>query len=118
MSKTIKLTDEQVEEFKEVFNIFDKTNSGAIPTGELSALLAQLGQKTSDYEIKELSGEVDPKGSGKCTFPAFLDAMAKRVSGVICGIGWLCGCDVVVLKHGGESKNERKERRWIFKSNK
>jgi len=83
MSKPFKLTDEQVEEFKEVFTVFDKSNSGSIATGELGALMAQLGQKTSDFEMKELVAEVDSKNSGKCTFQAFVDAMSKRMGNIM-----------------------------------
>lgn len=83
MSKPIKLTEEQVEEFKEVFMVFDKGATGAVATNELGAVMAQLGQKTSDYEIKELIAETDPKNSGKVPFGAFVDAMAKRMSNIM-----------------------------------
>jgi len=41
---TAKLTKEQLEEFKECFQMFDKDGDGTISTGELGTVMRSLGK--------------------------------------------------------------------------
>ena len=44
------LSDEQIEEFKEAFSLFDQEGKGYIYTKELGTVLRSLGIHTSDEE--------------------------------------------------------------------
>lgn len=59
------LTEEQIAEFKEAFNLFDKDGDGNITTKELGTCMRSLGQNPTEAEIAELICEVDVDGTGQ-----------------------------------------------------
>ena len=71
------LTEEQISEFKEAFNVFDKNGDGTITSGELSTVMKSLGQNPTEAEIEEMMNEVDADGNGVVTFPEFLTMMVS-----------------------------------------
>ena len=46
------LNETQIEEFKEVFGLFDKDGDGTISTKELGTVMRTLGQNPTDAEIE------------------------------------------------------------------
>eukprot|EP00240_Pyramimonas_obovata_P012853 CAMPEP_0118956860 /NCGR_PEP_ID=MMETSP1169-20130426/61800_1 /TAXON_ID=36882 /ORGANISM="Pyramimonas obovata, Strain CCMP722" /LENGTH=258 /DNA_ID=CAMNT_0006904909 /DNA_START=303 /DNA_END=1079 /DNA_ORIENTATION=+ len=74
-----RLTEQQVAEFKECFDMFDEDGSGNIDSAELQEILAALGVKMNAQEIAELVGEVDSDGSGDVDFPEFCALMARQM---------------------------------------
>lgn len=46
-----KLTDEQVEELQDAFNMFDKSKSGTITTEDVGPLMSALGQNMSAVSV-------------------------------------------------------------------
>ena len=50
--KIIKLTEEQVAEFKEAFSLFDKDGDGTITTKELGTVMRSLGQNPTEAELQ------------------------------------------------------------------
>ena len=48
------LTDEQIEEFREVFNLYDKTNTGLVKRADVAAIFKSLGQNPSAEDIENL----------------------------------------------------------------
>ena len=76
---TENLTEEQIAEFKEAFQIFDKDGDGDITTKELSTVMKSLGQNPSEEELKEIIFEIDKDGDGKVDFKEFLCLMAKKM---------------------------------------
>lgn len=67
-----RLTDEQVLEFKEAFQAFDKKGTGSISTKELGVVLRTLGLNPSKEEIREMVEETDKDKSGSIDFLEFL----------------------------------------------
>lgn len=73
------LTEEQIAEFKEAFQIFDKDGDGSITTKELGTVMRSLGQNPSDEEVRKMIDEVDEDKSGTIDFKEFLGLMAKKM---------------------------------------
>ena len=73
------LTDEQIIEFREAFQAFDKDGNGSITTKELGRVMRSLGQNLSEGEIKEVIDEVDEDRNGIIDFQEFLSLMARKM---------------------------------------
>ena len=73
------LTDEQVIEFREAFQAFDKDGNGSITTKELGTVMRSLGQNLSEAEIKEMIDIVDEDKNGTIDFQEFLNLMARKM---------------------------------------
>jgi Ca2+-binding EF-hand superfamily protein len=52
--KKYKLTDEQMEDLKEAFHLFDRNNNGCITVEEISLILKTFGQIYAESEIREM----------------------------------------------------------------
>jgi calmodulin len=76
---TENLTEEQIAEFKEAFQIFDKDGDGSITTKELGTVMRSLGQNPSEEELSIMIEEVDEDGSGTIDFKEFLGLMARKM---------------------------------------
>ena len=50
--RTLKLTEEQIAEFKEAFSLFDKDGDGTITTKELGTVMRSLGQNPTEAELQ------------------------------------------------------------------
>ncbi|XP_028395909.1 calmodulin-like [Dendronephthya gigantea] len=73
------ITDEQKDEFKEVFKMFDVDGDGTVSTEELKDVMAKLGQNPSEKELTDMINEVDEDGSGAVDFDEFCQMMAKQL---------------------------------------
>ena len=73
------LTDEQIIEFREAFQAFDKDGNGSITTKELGTVMRSLGQNLSEAEIKEMIYIVDEDKNGTIDFQEFLHLMARKM---------------------------------------
>lgn len=74
-----KLTDQQIAEVREAFELFDKDHSGYINSKELGMVMRSLGQNPTEQELMDMINEVDEDGSGTVDFPEFLNMMAKKI---------------------------------------
>lgn len=72
------LTEEDVEDLKETFQMFDADGGGTIDNGELKSVLRKLNIDLSDTELKEIITSVDQNSDGEIDFDEFLQMM-KRV---------------------------------------
>ena len=79
MASAISLTDEQIADFKEAFQVFDKNSDGVITATELGTVLKQLGQEPTDEEIQDMVHEMDTNGNGTIEFSEFLIIMARKM---------------------------------------
>lgn len=73
------LTDQQVEDFKLAFSLFDKDGDGSCDTTELETVMRALGQNLTDTELQDMIREVDEDESGSIDFEEFLQLMAKKL---------------------------------------
>ena len=73
------LTDQQIIEFREAFQAFDKDGNGSITTRELGTVMRSLGQNLSEAEIKEMIDIVDEDKNGTIDFQEFLHLMARKM---------------------------------------
>lgn len=79
MNKEPSFTPEQLTEYREAFNIFDRDGDGHIDKKELATVLRSLGQNPSSYEIDQIMNEVDTSGNGTIEFEEFLDIIDKQI---------------------------------------
>ena len=73
------LAQEQVEEIKEAFNLFDVDHSGSIDYKELKAAMKALGVKVDKTELKKMITDVDADGSGSVELPEFIAMMTAKM---------------------------------------
>merc|ERR1711918_155218 len=69
------LTEEQMDEIREAFNLFDGDQSGAIDVRELKAAMRALGFEVKNEELKKMVSDVDNDGNGTIEFAEFLEMM-------------------------------------------
>ncbi|KAJ5073099.1 alpha-actinin sarcomeric-like protein [Anaeramoeba ignava] len=72
-----KVTDQQMKEFREVFDHFAKTN-GALDKLSFSGCLKGLGEHMTDGEIAKVFDSFETDKSGKMEFDEFVRFMASR----------------------------------------
>ncbi|CAF2049067.1 unnamed protein product [Rotaria magnacalcarata] len=71
-------TEEQIQEFRQAFLLYDKDSDGAISPKVLGSVMRTLGQNPTEDELKGLINEFDCEGKGLIDFNEFLQMMAKR----------------------------------------
>ncbi len=72
------LTDEQLEEFKQAFDMFDKDGDG-ISKEELEEAMITFGKPPSPEELDEMMKRADEDGSGTIDFEEFLKLMSGNL---------------------------------------
>ena len=78
------LSEEEIEEIREAFNLFDTDGSGTIDPKELKAAMQSLGFEAKNQTIYQMIGDIDKDGSGSIDFEEFLDMW---VFGEVCKAG-------------------------------
>merc|ERR1739847_217202 len=79
MGKAGQLSDEQMDEIREAFNLFDGDQSGAIDVRELKAAMRALGFEVKNEELKKMVTDIDNDGSGTIEFVEFLAMMTGKM---------------------------------------
>ena len=74
------LTEDEIEEIKEAFDLFDTDGSGAIDPKELRAAMQSLGFEAKNQTIYQMITDLDKNKSGNIDFEEFLDMMTARMS--------------------------------------
>ena len=62
------LSEGELSEFREIFNLVDADGSGEISREELGELIATLGLKASQEELDRMIDEIDVDGDGSINF--------------------------------------------------
>ena len=74
------LTEDEIEEIKEAFDLFDSDGSGTIDPAELKSAMQSLGFEAKNQTIYQMISDLDADGSGQIDFEEFLHLMTARVS--------------------------------------
>ena len=72
-------SEDEISEFKAMFEMYDKDSKGYIDKRDLGALMRSLGQNPSFQEINQMIEEVDEDKNGEITFLEFLGLLARRM---------------------------------------
>merc|ERR1711908_19773 len=65
------LTDDQIQEIREAFDLFDTDGSGTIDAKELKVAMRALGLDAKKDEIRRMINDIDKDGSGTIDFNEF-----------------------------------------------
>ncbi len=69
------LSEEQKQEIKEAFDLFDSEGVGAIDAKELKVAMRALGFEPKKEEIRRIIQDIDRSGEGFIKFEDFFDIM-------------------------------------------
>ncbi|KAM4732519.1 uncharacterized protein cetn4 [Anableps anableps] len=78
-SKT-ELTEEQRQEIKEAFDLFDTDGTGTIEVKELKVAMRALGFEPKKEEIKKMVTDFVKDGSGTIDFDDFVSMMTQKMN--------------------------------------
>jgi len=73
------LNEDQVEELKLAFDLFDEDQTGYLDKADIRAVLDKYGIKVGPKDVDDMFKEADVTGSGKIGFPEFMSMMARRM---------------------------------------
>jgi Ca2+-binding EF-hand superfamily protein len=74
------LTEDEVLEIKEAFDLFDGDKSGEIDTEELKQALKNLGIDAKNQTLNNMMADLDADGSGQIDFEEFINMMTAKMS--------------------------------------
>ena len=74
------LTEEQRQEIREAFDLFDTDGSGSIDAKELKVAMRALGFEPKKEEVKKMISDVDTDGSGTIGFDDFMALMTAKMA--------------------------------------
>jgi len=75
------LTEEQLQEIREVFEQFDSDGGGSIDVDELRMAMKSLGQNLTKAEAEALMLELDTGGDGSIEFSEFVEFIKPKILG-------------------------------------
>lgn len=73
------LKEEELVEFREIFNLVDKDGGGSITKEELGELMDTLGIDATPDEIDLMISEIDEDSNGEIDFDEFVAVMSRKV---------------------------------------
>lgn len=73
------LTEEQRQEIKEAFDLFDSESSGVIDAKELKVAMRALGFEPKKEEVRRILQEIDKHGDGMIKYEDFLEIMTTKM---------------------------------------
>lgn len=74
------LSEEQKNDIKEAFELFDSTGSGKIDAKDLKVAIRALGFEPKKEEIKKMIADIDKDGTGKITLDDFVQIMSVKMA--------------------------------------
>jgi len=75
VAKKYDTTPNEIQEYREMFQLVDLDHGGSIDAEEFGKLLSLLGMEKSEEEIQEMVDKIDTTGEGEVFFPDFARAM-------------------------------------------
>ncbi len=74
------LTEEQKQEVREAFDLFDTDKSGSIDYHELKVAMRALGFEVKKEEVQRIMNEYDRTNSGEIGFDDFMEIMTQKIA--------------------------------------
>ena len=74
------LSEDEVIEIKEAFDLFDSDHSGTIDTEELKQALSNLGIDAKNQTLQNMMNDIDKNQSGTIDFNEFIELMTAKFS--------------------------------------
>ena len=74
------LTEDEVLEIKEAFDLFDTDKSGEIDVNELKQALLNLGLDTKTQTLQNMLADIDKNGDANIDFDEFINMMTAKMS--------------------------------------
>ncbi len=93
------LTEEQKQEIREAFDLFDADGSGTIDVKELKVAMRALGFEPKKEEIKKMIADIDKEAAGKILFYRI---SVKKIKASINQISWRITQRVSTSRHENE----------------
>jgi centrin-1 len=75
----MELTEEQRQEIKEAFDLFDTESTGVIDAKELKVAMRALGFEPKKEEVRRILQEIDKSGEGVIRYEEFMDIMTGKM---------------------------------------
>ena len=74
------MTEDEVLEIKEAFDLFDTDKSGEIDVAELKKALTQLGIDAKNQTLNKMIADIDKDGNATIDFDEFINMMSAKMS--------------------------------------
>lgn len=72
------LTKDQMNEYRNSFQHFDRKRKGYLEPDDFAAVLISMGYRLGEAEFQRIMSMVDPAGTGTVTFQSFIDFMTRE----------------------------------------
>ena len=73
------LNEEEIEELRDAFDLFDTNGDGTIDPKELKAAMQSLGFEAKNQTVYQMISDIDKDGTGDINFEEFLDLMTSKM---------------------------------------
>merc|ERR1712167_28149 len=80
LAKKSNMSEEQLQEIREAFDLFDTDGSGTIDARELKVAMRALGFQVKKAEVRKMISDIDKDDSGTIDFEEFLQMMTAKMS--------------------------------------
>lgn len=73
-------TEDEINEIREAFKLFDTDNTGTIDPKELKSAMQTLGFEGKNHAVFQMISDIDKDGHGSIDFNEFLDLITAKMS--------------------------------------
>jgi calmodulin len=73
------LSAEQIQEFRQAFDIMDRNGDGVLTVDDLASVMRAIGQSPTHAELQDMIREVDADGNDQIDFTEFLALMSRQM---------------------------------------
>jgi calmodulin len=78
-TRILDIPEEKIAEYKEAFDMFDKSHKGTISANDITKIMKNFGYPISKKEVEGMIAEIDTSGDGELDFEEFVTLMQKHI---------------------------------------